>query len=72
MRNHCPRWNSNPISSAYEVNALTVALLDLISIEYLKVDRVLSEFAILNLRISRGRCSKMICCVFLPYDYYRI
>ena len=31
--------------SAYEANLLSIALLDLISVEYLKVDRILSEFA---------------------------
>ena len=32
--------------SAYEANLLSIALLDLISVEHLKVDRILSEFAI--------------------------
>ena len=32
--------------SAYEANLLSIALLDLISVEHLKVDRILSAFAI--------------------------
>ena len=35
-----------PVPSAYEANALTIALLDVISIEHLKVDHVLHECAI--------------------------
>ena len=45
-KNYCPQWDSNPTPSAYEANALTIALLDLISIEHLKLDCVLPEFAI--------------------------
>ena len=41
MTNSCPQWDSNPEPSAYEANGLTIALLDLKSIEDLKVDRVL-------------------------------
>ena len=46
MKNSCPLWDSNPVPSAYEANALTIALLRLISIEHLKVDYVLPESAI--------------------------
>ena len=38
--------DSNPVPSTYEVNSLSFALLDLKSIEHLKVDRLLPEFAI--------------------------
>ena len=37
-----------PGMSAYDANALTIALQDSISIEHLKVDRVLPECAIKN------------------------
>ena len=30
MKNPCPQWNSNPGLSAYEANALSVELLELI------------------------------------------
>ena len=33
-----PQWYSNPVPSAYEANELTIALLDLIFVEHLKVD----------------------------------
>ena len=46
MKNSCPQWDSNPVPSAYEANSLSIALLDLISIEHLKVERVLLECAI--------------------------
>ena len=35
MKNSCPQWVSNPVPSAYEVNALTIAHIDLVSIEHL-------------------------------------
>ena len=40
MKNSYPQWNLNPVPSAYEVNTLTIALWDLISIGYLKADRI--------------------------------
>ena len=46
MKNSCLQWDSNPVPYAYEVNSLSIARLDLISIEHLKVDRVLPECAI--------------------------
>ena len=47
MKNSCLQWDSNSEPSAYEANALTIALQDLIYFEHLKVDRVLPECAIL-------------------------
>ena len=46
MKNYCLQWDSNPVPSSYEANALSILLLDLISIGDLKVDRVLSGFVI--------------------------
>ena len=37
MKNSCPQWDSNPGPSAYEANALSVKLLELIDIDHLKV-----------------------------------
>ena len=37
MKNSCPQWYSNPGPSAYEANALSVELLELINIDHLKV-----------------------------------
>ena len=42
MQNSCLQWDSNPVPPTYEANALTIALRDLISIELLKVYRLLS------------------------------
>ena len=39
-KNSCQQWDTNPVPSAYEANALSNAQLDLISIEHLKVNRV--------------------------------
>ena len=46
IKNSCPQRDSNPVPFACESNALTIALLDLISIEHLNVYRVLPECAI--------------------------
>ena len=46
MKYSCPHYDSNPVPSAYEANALTIAQLDLISIEHLKVYRILPACAI--------------------------
>ena len=35
MKISCPQWNSNPGPSAYEANALSVVLLELITIDHL-------------------------------------
>ena len=45
-RNSCPKWDSNLVPVAYEATSLSVAQLDLISIEQFKADRVLAECAI--------------------------
>ena len=37
IKNSCPEWDSNPGPSAYEPIVLSVELLDLIKIDYLKV-----------------------------------
>ena len=37
MKNASPQWDSNPGPSAYEANALSVELLELINIDHLKV-----------------------------------
>ena len=37
MKNACQKWDSNPGPSAYEANALSVELLELIYIAHLKV-----------------------------------
>ena len=39
----CPQWDLILVPFANEANALSNALLDLIYIEYLEVDRVLPE-----------------------------
>ena len=59
MKNSCPQLDSNPGPSAYEAKSQSVALLDEISIEHLKVDCVLPEcaFKIYPHRVPRGRCS---------------
>ena len=36
IKNSCPQWDSNPGHSAYEANALSVDLLELIIIDHLK------------------------------------
>ena len=46
MIHACTQLHSNPVPFAYEANALSIVLLDLLSFEHLKVDRVLSEVAI--------------------------
>ena len=46
MKNSCPQWDLNPVPSTYEANLQTIALLDLISNEHLKVDGILLECAI--------------------------
>ena len=37
MKNYCPQWDSNPGPYAYEANALSVELLELINIDHIKV-----------------------------------
>ena len=64
MKNSCPQWDSNPGPSTYEANSLGVALLIEISIEHLNVDRVYLSLQS-KLSVPRGRCSIMICRVFL-------
>ena len=38
MKNSCPQWGSNPGPSAYEANALSLGLLELVNIDLLKVN----------------------------------
>ena len=42
----CPQWDSNRVPSAYKAKMSTIALLDLIYIEYLKEDPVLPKCVI--------------------------
>ena len=37
MKNYCPQWDAHPGPSANEASTLTVELLELININYLKV-----------------------------------
>ena len=37
MKNSCPQWDSNPGTSAFGANALSVELLELINIDHQKV-----------------------------------
>ena len=46
MKNSCPQWDSNPGPSAYEANALSVELLELINIDHPKVTAF--EFSVLQ------------------------
>ena len=46
MKKSCPHWDSNPGLFAYEANALSVELLELISFKHIKLDSVLPECAI--------------------------
>ena len=46
MKNSCPHLGSNPGPSAYDANALSVELLELIYIVHLKVTAFLPEGAI--------------------------
>ena len=43
MNKSCPQQNSDTVPSVYEANALTIALLELMYVEHLKLDRVLPE-----------------------------
>ena len=60
MKNSCPQWDSNRGPSAYEANALSVELLELIYIEQLKVTAFYLNF-LCTLPVPRVRCSKMCC-----------
>ena len=63
----CPQWNLNPVPSANEANALTIALLDLLSIENAKVYRVLPEFAI---KMYLYRVVNVVKCFVVYYIFY--
>ena len=57
MENSCQLWDLTPVSSAYEANALSIALLDLIFIKHLKVDHAVPEYVIYTVPVPRGGCS---------------
>ena len=69
LKKKLPTVGFEPGHFAYEANALSVAVLGEISIEYLNVDRALPECAIkiYLYRVPRGRCSKMFCRVLYNY-----
>ena len=54
-------------ASAYEVNAQSVEILELMNIDHLKVTAFYLSF-LCKLPVPRGRCSKMICRVFFSYN----
>ena len=64
MKNSCPQWDSNPGLYAYESNALSVELLELINIDHLKVTTFYLSF-LYKLPIPRGRCYNDVSCIFL-------
>ena len=61
MKNACPQWNSNSGPSAYEANALSVKLLELIHIDHLKVTTFYLSVLLIVVPVQRGRSSKMFC-----------
>ena len=63
MKNACPQWNSNSGPSAYEANALSVKLLELIHIDHLKVTTFYLSvlLIVVPVHVPRGRSSKMFC-----------
>ena len=64
MSNSCPQWDSNWVPSAYDANALIIALLDLVFIENLNVDRVLPECAI---KIDMNHVVDVVKCFVVYY-----
>ena len=54
MKNSCTHWDSNTGPTAYEY-LLSVVLLVEISIEYLNIDPILPEFAIITYLVSYRR-----------------
>ena len=60
MKNSCPQWDSNPGPSAYEANALSVELLELINSDHLKVT-TFDLSVLLIVTCTCGRYSKMFC-----------
>ena len=61
MKNACPQWNSNSGPSAYETNALSVKLLELIHIDHLKVTTFYLSVLLIVVPVPRGRSSKIFC-----------
>ena len=64
MNNFCPQLGSNLVPSIYETNSQIIALLDLIFIKHLKVDRVLPEFAI---KINMSHVVDVIFFSYIPF-----
>ena len=60
MKNSCPQLDSNSRPSAYEANALSVELLELINIDHLKVTAFYMSVLFI-VTLPRGRCSIMFC-----------
>ena len=70
MKNSCPQWDSNQGPSAYEANALSVELLQPISIDHLKVTAFYMSF-LCKLPVPRGRCNSDLSCIFFIWYLYR-
>ena len=66
----CPHWHSNPGLSAYEANALSVELIELINIGHLKVTAFYLSF-LCKFPVQRGRCNNDLSCIFLIKYLYR-
>ena len=66
MKISCPHWNSNLGSSAYEANALSVELLELMYIDHQKMTAIYLSF-ICILPVPCGRCNNNLSCIFLIY-----
>ena len=65
MKNSCPQWDSNPVPSAYEASALTIATRSDIYLALKRLAR-LSAVCYFNLPVARGRCSKNdLSCIFV-------
>ena len=63
MKIFCPQWDSNPGPYAYESNALSVELLEVIKIDHLKLTAFYMSF-LCKLPVSRGRCNNDLSCIF--------
>ena len=65
MKNSCPQWDSNLGPSAYEANAPSVELLELINIDHLKVTAFYLSFPCeLPVHVPRRRCNNDLSCIF--------
>ena len=64
MKNSCPQCDSNPEPSAYEANALSAELLELINFDHLKVTPFYLN-VLCKLPVPSGRCYNDLSCIFL-------